>query len=281
MALNNAAMAAAVVPPAPSTVVQGRGLNLEQGFVETEQGFRLNRVAGQAELQKSLEEALKIDPQRWSKYRVEQVIMDPERITKTRLRIFHNGDGKPQAVITFKGENEGKAGNPKPRFEMDLPIDLEMLAKMNPGRKVSDCLGELFRFGGEGVIGKDRYKFSPHGSGPRPAGGRIFDIDLYDWSKPALEAMKPKQRKLYENLATVDVEMDPKDYVRDVEAFPDVLRPFVARTKDGALCDLTGDKRFKGRTLSHQEARGGHFSLSRTIADLIDTLSGNVIGAAR
>lgn len=259
----------------PIAQVHGRDLRLDTGFVETEQGFKLTAQADDAKLADVLKQAVKDHPDQWSQYRVEQAIMDPDRITKTRVRVFHNGDGKPQVMVTFKGKNEGKEGNPKPRFELDLPVDLEMLAKMNPGRKVSDCLQELFRFGSEGLIGKDRYKFSPDGSGTRQKGSRVFDVDLYDWSQQALDHMSDKKRDLYRDLALVDVETDPGDKVQRLEEFPELLRPFVARKRDGALYDITGDKHFKGRTLTNQEASAGHFSLSQTIADLVDYISGS------
>ncbi len=276
---------------------------VNDAFKEMEQGFLLDRHAVDPKTKKPLLDTLNdlAGKNGWSQIgNISQAIISPDQIPKTRIRITRNGN-HVDAVVTFKGKNENKLDNGlKPRFEIDLPIDLVALEKKYANVKKSDgtpwhatdSLDQLIRFGSYGIITKDRYRYQETSDSP------TFDIDLYQWENSVLDAVKKaaetalektglfkdrtidkiaaSTQALYENLATLDVEMKVgSDRIGALEDFPERLRPFlmVNGKKNDKPVEVTGASNFKGRSITALAGAAGNFKVDATTCDLIDTLA--------
>ncbi len=246
---------------------------------EIEQAFLLNRSVGNRNLEEVLQDQVARKDSGWTHQRIEQGIIDYDKITKTRIRMIRDGDGPATLLVTFKGPNKSEKGAPKPRFELDLPIDLKKLAEMHPGKNFNfhDALEELFSEGSLGIIRKDRYTYK---GDPK----RTFDVDLYDWTENDLNKatqsegfcekleLRPKQvQKLYSNLSLADVELTNTNHiVSELEHFPEPMQEFVAHTDDGKLHEITGNSLYKGRLLNMLAGRAGICSPSKPMVKAIE-----------
>ncbi len=212
------------------------------GFIECEQKFLLSaKPTHQEALAEQLREhAGKI-------YRIRQGYLNPSEIDKVRVRLLQELDpvslqpvGPMQASLDLKGPPV-YADGVKRRAEVPVTVPAEQVG----------AIEQIFPTLCPQSLCKLRHVVSVPESESAPA--RRWEFDKFEWGEPALQLFQNKATlaKKYQHLVTADIELpDVGDKIQGIQDFPEWVRQFVVRGKDGDPANITQRNEYKSTNIA-------------------------------